>query len=178
MSMNTGTHPAAHSHQSHTWRDLWLLGQQVRLLRSARHQGKVTKRETETSTPRLTVICCDSSLNICMHIHSHSLSQMHGTHRHTHSHVCAHSDTTNIVHSAFAYRKRPNDLVFFLFFLSLFCFFFSSQRLMTLSVPREHQKNQRVECQTQDEKCSATDKQSDGWQSTDCRRELPAQCLG
>lgn len=24
-------------------------------------------------------------------------------------------------------------------------------------------KNRRVECQTQDEKCSATDKQSDGW---------------
>lgn len=37
-------------------------------------------------------------------------------------------------------------------------------------------KNRRVECQTQDEKCSATDKQSDGW-STDCRRRTSSAAL-
>lgn len=28
MSMDTGTHPATHSYQSHTWKGLWLFGRQ------------------------------------------------------------------------------------------------------------------------------------------------------
>lgn len=41
MSMNTGTHPATHSHQSHTRRGLWLLGQVTgKTAGSACHRGK------------------------------------------------------------------------------------------------------------------------------------------
>lgn len=86
---------------------------------------QVTNHETETSTPRLTVICCDSSLNICMHIQSHSISQHPPKHALTRVRTLR---STTIVHCALAYRKRPMTLVF------------SSQRLMTLSVPREHQR--------------------------------------
>lgn len=121
ISTDTGTRPFTHSHQSHSWRSLWLFGQQVRLL--DQHVAKETAR---LGLHHSGLIRCDSSFNICMHARSHS--QMHGTHQNTHSHLWCTLRSTDIVHCAPAYRTRPNDLGF------------SSQRLMTLSVPRGHQR--------------------------------------
>lgn len=81
---NTAIHTL---HQSHSWRSLWLFGQQVRLL--DQHVAKETAR---LGLHHSGSIRCDSSFNICMHARSHSISQMHGTHQNTHSHLCARSD--------------------------------------------------------------------------------------
>lgn len=124
ISTNTGTRPFTHSHPSHSWRSLWLFGQQVRLL--DQHVAK------ETARPGLHhsgLIRCDSCFNICMHARTITLNLTDAWHppKHPLTPVCTLS-STDIVHCAPAYRTRPNDLGF------------SSQRLMTLSVPGGHQR--------------------------------------
>lgn len=74
VSMSTGTHPATHSHLDRSL----VSGTTGRAAGSA---CRVTNRNTKAY---------DSSLNKCMHIQSHAISQMHGTHR---KHALTHART-------------------------------------------------------------------------------------
>lgn len=107
MSMNTGAHPATHSHQSHTWRGRWLLGQQVRLWGQHVTEASDKPRDCDVITQASFVV----TLSLTYACTNNRTRSRFMAPTETRAHSCAHTQIHK--HSApRAYRKRPNDLGF------------------------------------------------------------------
>lgn len=105
MSMNTGAHPATHSHLERSL----VAGTTGKTAGSACHRGKWQARETETSTPRLNLLWL-----FLEHTHAHTITLDVTDARRPPKHAhCAHTQIHE--HSATALLltgERPNDLGF------------------------------------------------------------------
>lgn len=106
------------------------------------------------SMPNFGPVCDSNKSPPCTYACTYTCTQPHSflTHAPTRTHATTHS-STHIAYSTLAHRKGQVSVV-------------SDVQQPTpddTQFAKRTSKNRRVECQTQDEKCSATDKQSDGW---------------